>query len=170
MIFTGLLTENWLFLIAYGVFIVLFFTIIEMRILCRHCPYYAREGRTIHCHANEGLPRLWKYDPKPLNKLEKLLFILCIIFLGVFPIVTEVYGIWWIYNDYARYGYFVALGLIGITITTTITLIVWLIGLRLFFCPNCVNFSCPLNRVPRNLVDAYLEKNPIMKKAWKERE
>jgi hypothetical protein len=29
-----------------------------------------------------------------------------------------------------------------------------------------VNFSCPLNNVPKELVDAYLVKNLIMKEAW----
>lgn len=49
----------------------------------------------------------------------------------------------------------------------------WL-GFALFFfghlilavCPHCVNFSCPLNRVPRRVVDAYLARNPVMREAW----
>jgi hypothetical protein len=48
-------------------------------------------------------------------------------------------------------------------------------GLVMFFwtlrketCSRCVNFSCPLNAVPRELVDAYLERNPVMRQAWEE--
>jgi hypothetical protein len=31
-----------------------------------------------------------------------------------------------------------------------------------------VNFSCPLNDVPKEVVDAYLERNPVMQRAWEE--
>ncbi len=30
----------------------------------------------------------------------------------------------------------------------------------------CVNFSCLLNRVPKEVVDEYLMKNEVMRKAW----
>jgi hypothetical protein len=47
------------------------------------------------------------------------------------------------------------------------------IGLIVFFgvllkrrCAKCINFSCPLNRVPKEVVDDFLNRNPIMKKAW----
>ncbi|MBC8275650.1 MAG: hypothetical protein H8E40_11875 [Chloroflexi bacterium] len=33
-------------------------------------------------------------------------------------------------------------------------------------CSKCVNFSCPLNGVPKPVVDRYLEKNPVMREAW----
>ena len=35
-------------------------------------------------------------------------------------------------------------------------------------CVRCVNFSCPLNRVPKPVVDAYLRRNPVMRTAWEE--
>jgi hypothetical protein len=38
--------------------------------------------------------------------------------------------------------------------------------LRNLICPKCINFSCPLNKVPKKLVDAYLRKNPVMREAW----
>jgi hypothetical protein len=31
-----------------------------------------------------------------------------------------------------------------------------------------VNFSCPLNHVSKEVVDAYLERNPVMRRAWEE--
>ncbi len=166
MIFTGLLSGNWFFLIIYVVFVVLFFTVIEMRILCRHCPYYAREGKIIHCHANEGLPRLWKYDPLPLNRVEKLAFLTCLGFLGFFPIFAEIYGIWFVFINYVNYGVYALLGLVGLGIGTLIAILVWLAGLQLFYCPFCVNFSCPLNKVPKDYIAAYLEKNSVIKEAW----
>jgi hypothetical protein len=38
--------------------------------------------------------------------------------------------------------------------------------LRKYTCPQCVNFSCPLNSVPKEIVDAYLERNLVMRQAW----
>jgi len=35
-------------------------------------------------------------------------------------------------------------------------------------CIKCINFSCPFNKVPKELVDLYLNKNPNMKSAWLE--
>jgi hypothetical protein len=53
--------------------------------------------------------------------------------------------------------------------------IVALWGLGMFFwtlheytCSRCVNFSCPLNCVPKGIVDAYLVRNPVMRRAWEE--
>ena len=53
--------------------------------------------------------------------------------------------------------------------------VVALWGLGMFFwtlrehtCSQCVNFSCPLNTVPKDVVDAYLERNPVMRQAWEE--
>jgi hypothetical protein len=40
--------------------------------------------------------------------------------------------------------------------------------LREYTCSRCVNFSCPLNSVPREIVDAYLERNPVMRQAWQD--
>lgn len=35
-------------------------------------------------------------------------------------------------------------------------------------CIRCVNFSCPLNRVPKHVVDVYLMRNPVMRSAWED--
>jgi hypothetical protein len=31
---------------------------------------------------------------------------------------------------------------------------------------RCINFSCPINAVPKPLVDSYLKNNPVMRLAW----
>jgi hypothetical protein len=38
--------------------------------------------------------------------------------------------------------------------------------LRRFFCPRCVNFSCPLNMASSESVGEYLQRNPAMREAW----
>ena len=41
--------------LAYSLF---FFFIWEARVLCRHCPYWAEAGTTLHCHANYGVIKI----------------------------------------------------------------------------------------------------------------
>ncbi len=41
--------------------------------------------------------------------------------------------------------------------------------LRKTTCSRCVNFSCPLNLVPNDVVDEFLGRNPVMRKAWEEK-
>ncbi len=165
MYITGRITGNWSFLTAYIAFLVLFFTVVEARILCRHCPFYARSGRTIRCHANHGLPKVWEYDPSPMSRFEKTSLLLCFAFFGLFPILTGAYGMWTLYADPSSAG-LMRLSMLGITIINLATVVAFLYLLRLFYCPQCVNFSCPLNGVPDGLVREYLDCNPVMKKAW----
>lgn len=166
MCLTGIVTGNWFFLIGYLSFLILFFTLIESRILCRHCPYYAKPGRSLKCYANEGFPKIWRYEPKPMNRIEKMSFIICIFLFGSFPIFTELYGIWYLSINYASYGLIAFLGFLGITIATSLAVFAWIIGLNLSFCSSCINFSCPFNKVPKKIVEPYLEKNPTLKNAW----
>jgi len=41
-------------------------------------------------------------------------------------------------------------------------------SLKKNICRRCVNFSCPLNSVPKPIVDECLRRNPVMRKAWEE--
>ena len=139
---------------------------IETRILCSHCPYWAEDSRTLHCWALTGSPKIWRYRPEPMNRLEKTVLMIFFSFLWVFPVLVEAYGIWVMSVAFAEFGIYALLGMIGVTLATI------LVGLQFYyimvsrFCSRCVNLSCPMNRVPKSMVDAYLEKNPVMKRAW----
>ena len=39
-------------------------------------------------------------------------------------------------------------------------------GVRHTACSRCLNFSCPGNTVHKQVVDAYLRRNPVMRAAW----
>jgi len=130
---------------------VLFFGFWETRILCSHCPYYAEKGFTLHCIANYGSPKLWRYRPEPISYSEKIqLAIGFSLMLGYpfpFLILSEQF----------------------ILLLLTIGgLIMFFWTLRKYTCSRCVNFSCLLNQVPKEVVDEYLKRNPIMRKAWEE--
>lgn len=61
-------------LAMYIVLIIGFFGVLEIRVMCSHCPHYAEKGSTLTCWANHGSPKLWKYRPGPMSKSELFFF------------------------------------------------------------------------------------------------
>lgn len=167
MVMVGLITGTWWTLISYGIYFVLMFTVFEIRFLCSHCPYYAEEGKVLHCLANHGSFKFWSYHPGPLNRFEKfMMLVLITTIFFLFPLAIHGYGICYVVSSDSGYGIVSLLGLAGITVATIITSLSFVMTLKTFFCPNCVNFSCPLNSVAKPVVDEYLRKNEVMRKAW----
>lgn len=136
----------WLFLFWLA-FIFLFFGFIEIRVLCSHCPHYAEpETKTLKCWANYGSPKLWKYRPWPMNIYEKSILIFGFLIIFISPAILLL-----IQREYLFVILYVMLAaLMGA-------------GVQFFYCNKCFNFSCPLNRVPKEIVEEFLEKNPVMK-------
>jgi hypothetical protein len=170
MVVVGILTGAWWMLIAYVVYVPLMLGFLETRFLCSHCPYYAEDSKTLHCLANHGNPKIWRYRPGPLNRLEKLMMVILavgMIFI-LAPLVVEGYGIWFVAVNYAEYGLISLLGLVGIMVASLLAGVSFLLVVKTFFCTTCVNFSCPLNTVPKTVIDEYLKKNDVMRKAWEE--
>lgn len=167
LVLIGLLTGAWWPVIVYAVVCISLWGLgIETRILCSHCPYWAEDDKTLHCWALTGSPKLWRYRPEPMNRLEKTTLLLFFSFLILFPVAIEAYGIWLMAVNYAGFGLYALLGMIGVTLATLLVGVQFFYILVYYFCSRCVNFSCPLNRVPKFMVDEYLEKNPVMKQAW----
>jgi len=170
MVVIGILTGAWWPLIAYGIYFPVMLGIFETGFLCSHCPYYAEDSKTLHCLANHGNPKIWPYRPGPLNRLEKFMMVFFVLGLGWFiaPLAVEAYGIWFIAANYAEYSLIALLGMVGITGASLVAGVSFLLIARTFFCSSCVNFSCPLNTVPKVVIDEYLKKNDVMRKAWEE--
>jgi len=139
----------WLFLwLAYALF---FFFVWEARVLCRHCPYWAAPDRILECHANSGVIKIWKFDPAPMSRSEQRQFIAGALLWMLMPFpLLMLGGQYWI-------------AFIGLC-----SLVSGVLLLHYNVCSRCVNFSCPMNNVPKVLVDAYLQDNPLMLKAWLE--
>lgn len=167
IVVAAILTGAWWALIVYAIVcIALWLLGIETRVLCSHCPYYAEDSKILHCYALHGSPKIWRYRPEPMNRAEKATIVLFFLFLVLFPVLIEACGIWAISVNYASFGLVALLGMIALTLATLMAGLQFLYILIHDFCSKCVNFSCPLNRVPQLMVDAYLEKNPVMKEAW----
>lgn len=159
----------WWYLAVYGAFYLFFFGFFEIRILCSHCPYYGGEsGFTLKCLANNGALKFWSYHPEPMNRFERISLIIGFVFLGGFPVFANFYGVYFIGMNYDLFTQTALLGMIGLAVTTLVSALSFFYVLSTYVCTKCVNFSCPVNRVPKSVVDEYLEHNPVMRKAWEE--
>lgn len=130
-------------------FALFFFNLWETKILCSHCPFYATEGITLACIANHGCLKPWKYNPAPMSRFEKIQFLFAALVLTGTPFPFLIMGKQWL---------MLALALVGMS--------AWILNLRRNVCSRCINFSCPVNLVPKHVVDAYLVHNPVMMDAW----
>ena len=73
----------WIWL-GYAIF---FFIVWEGRVLCSHCPYWGKEGRILHCPANYGVPKLWRYHPEPMSRSEGRQFLMGASLLVLLPMI-----------------------------------------------------------------------------------
>lgn len=131
------------FLIPWFVIILGFFGLVEIRVLCTHCPHYAEPGSTLTCWANYGSPKLWKYRPGPMSIVEQgILWGGFAVIWGYPPVFSVIGRRWFLLALYiaASAGFFTAL--------------------RLFFCSRCINFACPLNRVMEEVRDEFPGRSP----------
>ena len=155
-------TGAWGMLAAYLAFFVLFFLFVEIRILCSHCPYYGRDGFFLRCLANHGAPKFWRYRPQGMNVAERVGLLVGFAFYGGLPLAAQAYGIWYLSSSRgagAPVGYPAA---IVVAVATLVTLVAFAAVLAIYFCPRCVNFSCPLNRVPPRIREEYRGRNPVL--------
>ncbi len=128
-----------------------FFGFWEIYILCSHCPFYALNDGLIVCIANFGCPQFWRYQPGPISKSKKIQLVIGFIIMSGYPFIFMILGHQYLLFFISLFGLLFFFG-----------------GLFKFKCTKCVNFSCVFNRVPKNIVDSYLKKNPIMAKAWED--
>jgi hypothetical protein len=128
---------------------VLFFGYVEALILCRHCPHYAEDGFLLHCHANSGLPKIPKLDPRPLNRAEQILWL----------IYVAVLLLWYI-------PFFIVSGQWLLLTITTATLVAWAWTVQRTQCNRCYNLSCPVNRVPEDVRQVFFANYPLFAQAW----
>jgi len=154
--------------LTYLAFSVVYFIFIEMLVLCSHCPYYNRKGKLLYCQSSKhGMPKIWKYKPGPLNNIEKAVTIIGMIFFLGFPTIAISIGLGVLWSSGILEIWQVAIILV-LDILTVIFGFNFIFRLKKSVCSQCINFSCPLNKVSKEIVDAYLRKNPVMKEAWEE--
>jgi hypothetical protein len=106
----------------------------------------------LHCHANSGVIKIWPYRPGRMSRLEQVQFLVGAGLWAGFPFLFMFLG-----QEYL-------LALIGLA-----TVASGVYGVRRTACNRCLNFSCPANTVPKDVVDGYLARSPVMRTAWEAR-
>ena len=137
------------FFIPWFALILLYFGLIEIRVMCSHCPHYAEAGSTLKCWANYGMPKLWRYRPGPMSGMEKGIFLAGLILIFGYPLGLFL----------AFFNWLIA-GLYGISVVGAY------IYMRRTMCSHCMNFACPLNLVDNDRREAFFKRNPSAAVAW----
>jgi hypothetical protein len=159
--------KTWWMMWGYGALVALTFIILEPRLLCSHCPFYTKPGKILTCGGLYGMPKWWKYHPEPIKPWEKIIMLILGSVIDLVPFLGMIGGVILFLlhiSEYLIYG-------IGLTIFSILFL-----GLAYYFskvllgdrCKRCPNFSCAMNKVPKELVMQFLEKNTVMQKAWEQ--
>lgn len=133
----------WLFIFG------LFFLVIEIRVLCSHCPHYKKSSFFLSCWANYGAPKLWRYRPGPMNFLEKSVLITGFIIIWGYPLI---------------YLFLLKNWLVLTLYVSLVTL--FFFTLRTNNCVRCTNLSCPLNNMDPMTKRQFLKNNPEIQKHW----
>lgn len=121
---------------VYIVIALFFFLVIELRFACTHCSYYIRSKSCVKCMMLSGVPKTFKARPGPHSPIEKAILV-----LGALPIFL--FPVYWLIRDPLLLGaYFVAWTLFFLTA-------------RRYECVRCINFECPMNRVPAGVRERY---------------
>ena len=153
--------------LTYLAFSIVYFIFIEMLVLCSHCPYYNRKGKLLYCQSSKhGMPKIWRYKPGPPNRIEKGVTIIGIIFFLGFPTIAISTGLGFFWFKGIIVEIWKLSIILVLDVLTVISGFIFIFGLKKNVCSKCINFSCPLNTVPKEFVDAYLRKNPVMREAW----
>ena len=159
-----ILAAQWWPIVLYIILLFLLFGY-EIKFLCSHCPYYEGEGKTLKCLANNGAPKIYGYNPAPMNKWEKFMMrFLVTFFYAIAPLAVSVTALWLVITG--GYGTVALVAVSGLVIMLFCTCVELFRILKTFYCSRCVNFSCPLNKVEKRIVDEYLMKNDVMREAW----
>jgi hypothetical protein len=143
----------WIGLASWIGLAIIFFGYVEAFVLCRHCPHYAEKGYFLRCHANWGLPKIPKFNPRPLNLWEKLMWLFYVAALFLYYIPFFIISKQWL-----------------LLLLTTTALFVSAWTLQRTQCNRCYNLSCPINKVPDDVKKGFFRNYPIFYDAWDKQE
>ena len=139
------------YLIPWVIFFVAYFGLIEIRVMCSHCPHYAEPGESLKCWANYGSPKLWRYRPGPMSLIEKVVFWAGLAGVFLYPLLLFL-----VYADWTL-----------AVVYTMLMAVAYLLMMRKSMCSQCMNFACPLNLVDQETREEFFERNPEVRIAWK---
>jgi len=134
------------FLTYWIVSCVIFFAVIETRVLCSHCPHYGEPGIILKCWAARGLVKLWSWRLGPLSVFEKVILLGGFGLIWTYPIPFLIIGNMWL-----------------LLLAYSLATVAFFGILQWQFCRHCINLYCPLNRVPEDTRNEFYIRNPTVK-------
>jgi hypothetical protein len=143
--------DGWL-LAPWIAIILAYFGLVEIRVMCSHCPHYAEpDTKSLQCWANYGSPKLWRYHPGPMSTGERMAFFAGLALIAGYPLASFIMGRQWL-------------------LLALFVLIVLLMAALMsrWMCSRCMNFACPFNRVDGQTRQAFLSLNPVISRAWEQ--
>jgi hypothetical protein len=158
------LTGFWWAFFLFVAVTFLNFAVIETWYLCRHCPFYEKEGRTLKCITLKGIPRIWKFDLSPIKRSSRIGMMIVGGFIDLFPVLIGIYATWIQFSAGDNLLLTILMANLTIISLAVAGYLKRFIGEN--YCKKCVNLSCIMNKVPDELKEGYLRKNPEMLKAW----
>ena len=141
----------WIGLGVWAGLAVLFFGYFEELVLCRHCPHYSEKGFLLKCHANWGLPKIPKFNPRHMSRIEGVVWLLYGAVLLLYYVPFFVISEQWL--------------LLGIA-TWALVAASW--TMQRTQCTRCYHLSCPANRVPKDVRECFFKNYPAFSKSRKE--
>jgi hypothetical protein len=148
----GIARVNPWLLIPWLALILGYFGLVEIRVMCSHCPHYSEPGtQSLQCWANYGSPKLWKYRPGPMTKGENIVFFTGLVMIAGYPLAFLIVGMQWL-----------ILTLFAVATGGMATL------MNRLMCARCMNFACPLNHIESSVRVLFFARNPGVAQAWKE--
>jgi hypothetical protein len=146
----GIALVNAWFLIPWIVFFLSYFGLIEIRVMCSHCPHYAQpDTKSLQCWANYGSPKLWKYRPGPMSSGEKTIFFAGLAVIAFYPLVIILIDAQWLMRT------------LFVAAVTSFAIL-----MSNLMCTRCMNFACPFNMVDKARREQFFARNPLIARAW----
>jgi len=145
----GIVRVSWWWLLPWLALVLGYFGLLEIRVMCSHCPHYAEPGETLKCWANYGAPKLWAYRPGPMSGTETFWFFAGLAAVWVYPLVFLLMGRQW----FLLMVYLLTTAAAGST-------------LRMFLCTQCMNFACPLHNAGDKARQLFFARNPGVAEGW----
>ncbi|MDY0129025.1 MAG: hypothetical protein RBR63_02380 [Methanosarcina vacuolata] len=128
----GIARDSLKWIAVYIGIALFFFLVIELRFACTHCFYYIRSKGCVKCMMLPGVPKLFKDRPGPHSRFEKIITVLGALSVFLFPV-------YWLISDPLLLGAYI------------VAWILFFLTARRYECIRCINFECPVNRVPAEI-------------------
>jgi hypothetical protein len=101
-----------------------------------------------------------------MNRFERFGSAFGFVLIGGIPLFSLLYGIWFFLSNNPNASWIVIIALVGMLLAIILSFAIFYSLFILFFCRKCVNFSCMFNKVPKEYINEYLKRNPVIRKAW----